>query len=118
MKTDYLANITPDQRAEMQEKARISREQKKEQAKNLKLEYADETHWRSLASEYGLRLPTAYLPNTETRYVKRAAKKLGVDLQEYLEDCGVKNVKQLVQLNPTHTALSEVGMLLEWYKEK
>lgn len=118
MKSDYLKDITPEQRAEMQEKARIAREQKKEQAKLLKTEYADEKHWRELASSVGVRLPTTYLANTETKYLRRVAKKLNIDMQEYLDDCGVKNLRQLVELNPTHTALSEVGLLLEWYSDK
>jgi hypothetical protein len=118
MKSEHLKNITPEQRLFMQEKARIAREQKKEAAKLLKVLYADEKHWRELASSAGIRLPTAYLPSTETKYLRRAAKKLNIDMQEYLDDCGVKNLRQLVEINPTHTALCEVGLLLEWHFDK
>lgn len=85
---------------------------------NLVLDYGDEQHWRELAKKHNIRLPIYYHPNRETKYLKRAMKKLNVDMKEYLESCGVLTLKELVSLNPTHTALSEVGFLLEYVEEK
>lgn len=113
-----LPSLSPEERAVMQEKARLSRLAKKEAALLLKTEYADMSHWRDLASRNKLRLPASHLPNTEVKYLKRAAKALGVDIKEYLSDCGCTSLKELVEFNPTWTAAGELGMFLEWYDEK
>jgi len=76
----------------------------------------DEKRWRELASQYGVRLPSWYIAN-EPKYIKRMIKALGVDQEEYLEDCGCKTIKQLVQMNPSWPAYAEVGLLLEYWEE-
>lgn len=81
---------------------------------NLKLDWEDLPHWKSLSSKYGFRLPSYYQPGTETRYLKRLMKHCNVDMNDYLESCGVRTVKELVCLNPTHPAFVFCGFALEW----
>lgn len=113
-----LKNLTKEERALMLEKAKAKREEKKKAGESLRQNYADENYHRSLASELGVRMPASYIPNTETKYLKRAAKHFGVDIKEYLEDCGVKTLKQLANMNPQMSAVEEVGLFLEYVKEK
>ena len=115
----YLESLTEDQRKELREKANLAREIKKKEGESLFQDFGeDETHWRTLASRYNIRLPASYIPNTEIKYIKRVAKKLGIDYKEYLEDCGAKTLKELVEFNPNYPAVAEVGLLLEYYDEK
>jgi len=117
LKSDYLKNLTPEQRQELRAKAAQSREDKKKAGEHLKQDWADEAHMRGLASEFGIRLPSSFIPNTEIKYLRRVANKLNIDLNAYIEACGVKNLKQLVALNPDHPAWIECYFLLEFHKE-
>lgn len=101
----------------MLEKAKAKREEKKKAGESLRQNYADEAYHRSLASEYGLRMPVSYIPNTELKYLRRVAKHLNIDIKDYLEACGASTLKQLVAMNPTVTAVEEIGLFLEWVKE-
>lgn len=48
---NYLKEMTPEQRLEMQQKATQTRLDKQAYAEaNLKLDYADMSHWEALAS--------------------------------------------------------------------
>lgn len=114
----YLSNLTPEERSKINEKSRLKREAMREAGESLESFPDDENHWRNLASRYNIRLPVSYIPNTETKYIKRVAKKLGIDYKEYLEDCGAKTLKELVEFNPNYPAYAEVGLLLEYYNEK
>ena len=110
---------TPRDMSIYKEQAQASRLAKKQYAEeNLKLDYADSPLWRELASKYNIRLPSYVHPNTASKYLKRMLNHLGVDSKEYLEACGVKNFKQLAEMNPEYTAMAEVGHLLEWYDDK
>lgn len=103
---------------EMIEQAQAAREAKKQWAiENLQMDYAEENYWRELSKEADIRLPQRHIANTESKYLKRALKKLNIDNQEYLESCGVKNFKELASCNPQGTALMEVGLILEHWKE-
>lgn len=113
-----LKNITKEERALMLEKAKAKRDEKKKAGESLRQNYADENYHRSLASQLGIRMPASYLPNTEVKYLKRAAKHLGVDIKEYLADCGCTTLKQLANMNPQMSAVEEVGLFLEYVKEK
>lgn len=117
MKSTYLQNLTPEQRQELRAKAAQSREDKKKAGEHLKQDWVDEAYMRGLASEFNIRLPASYVPNIETKYLRRVAKKLNIDLNAYVEACGVKNLKELVSLNPDHPAYVEVCHMLEYYKE-
>lgn len=115
MTKQHLVNMTEEQRTSLLEKARVARKERSEWAKeNLKMDWMDDAHWRSLASKYNTRLPTKTIPNTETKYLKRLFKTCGIDYKEYLDVCGVKTLKQLASLNPDMPAFAEVGFALEW----
>lgn len=114
----FMSNVTPEQRLLMKEKTKQKKEAMKAAAKLLKTDYTDMPHWEGLAREAGVRLPQHIIPSTETKYLKRMCKKLNVDIQDYLESCGVSTIKQLIALNPLWTARAECGMLLEWNAER
>lgn len=108
----------PRDMSQYKEQAAASKLAKQEAAKSLKNDFADMNTWKELASKHGVRLPIYTAPWTETKYLKRTMKKLGVEPKEYLEACGVTTIKQLVQLNTNTPAYMEVGMLLEWVEEQ
>ena len=114
----HLANITPEKRIEMTLKAQEKRAELREAGKSLFHDFEDEKHWKQLASLYGIRLPAKHIPSTQTKYLKRVAKKLNFDYKDYLEDCGAKTLKQLVEMNENWPAYSEVSLMLEWWDEK
>lgn len=99
-----------------------------QQAKKDKIAYAkehldldwgdDEKHWKSLGKLYNVRLPAYYHSSEETKYARRLFKKLGGDMNEYLEYSGCRTLKELVSLNPTHNAVAFCGFILEWWHEK
>lgn len=114
----YLENLTPEQREELRQKSRLTKEAKKEAGKDLFQDFGDDlNHWKALASKAGVRMPASYLPNTEVKYLRRVASKLGIDMQEYVEACGVTNLKALAKLNPNWPIAAEVGLLLEYWDE-
>ncbi|MGI0077866.1 MAG: hypothetical protein ACREAU_10765 [Nitrosopumilaceae archaeon] len=115
---NHLSDITDEQRKQNLELAKQAREAKKEAAHHLKTEYSDMNYWKTLASKYNVRLPVYYQPFAETKYLKRAAKMLGVDIQEYVESCGCKTLKEYASLNITWTAQASVGLFLEWWDDK
>lgn len=110
-------NITPEQRAEYTALAKLAREQKKVDCANIRTEYADTDYWRTLASKYSVRMPIAYYPASDTKYVKRAATKVGVDISEFIFSTGCTTLKELVSLNPNWSALAFVGLYLEFADE-
>ena len=114
---EYLANITPEQRAENLEKARRAREEKKKAGEHLKQDWMDEQHFRALASKYGVRLPLAYIPATEVKYIKRIMKKLEIDPKMWLEAEGYRTLGDFGKNNPTTPAWVHCGLLLEWWDE-
>lgn len=118
MKSNYLQNLTPEERLQLRLKAQESKAAKKLAGESLKQDWVDEAYMRSLASEYGVRLPAAFIPNTETKYLRRAASKIGLDIKDYLEDAGAKNLKELVEMNPDTPAFVEISWLLEFYKTR
>lgn len=114
-----IGSMSKEDRELLLEKARQSRDEKRKWAEeNLRMQYADETHWEGLAREKGVKLPQKHIPNTELKYMKRMIKSLGVDLKGYLEDCGCTTLKQLVKMNPKWSARAECGLLLEYHSEK
>lgn len=98
-------------------KAQEAIAQKKLDNAHLKNDFSDLPHWKELASKYGVRLPSYYQPSTETKYLRRLFKKVEMDIQEYLEACGVSTLKQLVKLNPNYPAYAELGLALEYIDE-
>lgn len=99
-------------------KAQAAIAEKKQANTHLKQDFSDLPHWKELASKYGFRLPSYYQPSTETKYLRRLFKKLNVDINEYIEACGVKGIKSLVNMNSSWPAYAEVGLALEWIDER
>ena len=102
--TDEQRQAVKDQRVADQQYARD----------NLNISYADEQFWRDKASTFGLRLPLWWIPGSETKYVRRACKKLGIEVADFVESTGFSNINQFVQNNPRWTALSVVGLVIEY----
>ena len=99
--------------------AKEAREAKKEAGKLLDQHWKeDEQHWTALAKKYNIRIPQRHLPNTETKWLKRAINSVGGSLAEYLESCGATTVGQLTSMNPLMPAYAEVGFFLEWWDEQ
>jgi hypothetical protein len=114
MKMSHLVPMTEEQR----ENARLKRLAEQEYAVNhLIIEYKDADYWRSLASEQGLKMPQWWIRGTETKYIRRACKKLGIDVADYVESTGFKNLKEFTETNEKYTAFAHVGLVLEWYHE-
>lgn len=103
---------------EQREQSKETRQAKKLLAEQtLKLDYADENHWTTLASKYSVRLPVYYQPSSEIKYVRRVAKNLNIDINDFLASTGYTNVKSLAAANPTWSARAICGILLEFYDD-
>lgn len=116
--TTFLNTLTPEQRAELRQKAVLSKEAKREANKHIRTDYADMQHWEELASKHGVRLPIRYYPSTDIKYVVRIAKKLGVDVKEYVSTTGCKSLKELAELNRGWSAAAMCGLFLEYAEEE
>lgn len=114
---DYIKNLTPEERAANREKGRLAKESKKLAGEDIKQDYVDLPHWRTLASEFGIRLPSTYLPATETKHIRRALKKLNIEVSDWLEVQGFTKIADFGIANPEHSAVLEVGLALEYKKE-
>jgi hypothetical protein len=112
-----LKALTPEERIVAVEKAKQARIQKKLDCAHIRTGYADIQHWRDLSSKFGIRLPTAYFPASELKHVKRAAKKTGVDIKDYVESTGCKTLKEFAELNKNWSAQAMVGLFLEYCDE-
>lgn len=97
------------------EAVRLKRLADQEYAKeNLILDRADEPYWKAEASARGIRMPQWHILGTEVKYVKRACKKLGIDVKEYTESTGFKTLKEFVESNPKFNAVAQVGLAIEY----
>lgn len=111
-----LADLTEAQRAELLEKARAARDERKalfqSQAHLLKNDFADKPYWRRLCSKHGVRMPADYVPGTELRLVRKAMKKAGVT-PDQVRDAFGGDVKKLQRENPAWPAFALIGLILE-----
>lgn len=99
-------------------KAALIKEEKKEWAReNLKQEFEDLSSWKDLSSKYGVRLPVYYVPGTEVKFIKRMAKKRGVDINEFVEATGYSSLKDFALANITWPCYALCGVFLEWLDE-
>lgn len=100
---------------EQREAIKLKRIADQEWAKNnLKVAYMDENYWRDTASKYGLRLPGWWIPSSELKYIRRACKKLGIEVSDFLNSTGFSNLNQLAENNSSLTALCMVGLCIEY----
>lgn len=111
-------NFTPMSQ-EQREEVRLKRIADQEYAKeHLILDRPDEAYWKSEASARGIRMPQWHILGTEVKYVKRACKKLGVDVKEYVESTGFKTLKEFAESNPKFNAVAQVGLVIEYALSK
>jgi len=97
------------------EEVRLKRIADQEYAKeHLQLDRPDEAYWKSEASARGIRMPQWHILGTEVKYVKRACKKLGVDVKEYTESTGFKTLKEFAETNHKFNAVAMVGLAIEY----
>lgn len=113
MASEHLKEITPEQRADMQEKARISLEIKKEAGKHLKQDFSDEPAWRRMASEVGFRLPATYIKCNDVKYVRRLIKHLGRDVDWYKQCSGYGSLHGFYRDNKDWPMYALCGVILE-----
>lgn len=100
---------------EQREQAKLKRLADQEYAReHLYTEYKDEGFWRENASKVGLRLPGWWIPSSETKYIRRACKKVGVDVNDFVESTGFSNLNQLVKANSKWSAVGMVGLCIEF----
>lgn len=107
-------NFTP-MNEEQREAVRLKRIADQEYAKeHLQLDRPDEAYWKSEASARGIRMPQWHILGTEVKYIKRACKKLGVDVKEYTESTGFKTLKEFAETNHKFNAVAMVGLAIEY----
>ena len=83
-------------------------------SEHLYPEYKDEQFWREQSIFFGTRLPMWWKPASDTKYVRRACKKLGIDIKDFVDSTGFSNINQFVQNNPRWSALAVVGLCIEY----
>ena len=103
--------MTDEQRQLVKEKREAAQLWAKE---NLKDDFADESFWRSLGSDKGIRMPQRHVPGSEIKHLKRACKKLNIEVSAFLESTGFANLKQLAAVNKTWPSWALVGLILEY----
>lgn len=109
-----LIPMTEEQRTQ----SRLARIADQEYATtHLKTKYADLSHWQSLCSKYGCKMPGWWYPITDIKYMRRVAKRTGIDMKEYVESTGYGSIKEFAQANEKLTAVAGVGLILEWVDE-
>jgi len=103
--------MTQEQREQTKFKRLADQEYARE---HLYTEYKDEGFWRDNASKVGLRLPMWWIPGSETKYIRRACKKLNVDVNLFVGSTGFSNLNQLVKANSRWSAVGMVGLCIEF----
>lgn len=114
MSNPNFTPITLEQREQAKQQRLVDQQYARE---NLNISYADEQFWRDKASTFGLRMPLWWIPSSETKYVRRACKKLNVDVNDFVTSTGFSNLNQLVKANSKWTALGMVGLCIEFALE-
>jgi hypothetical protein len=104
---------------QQREEVRLKRIADQEYAKeHLTLNRPDEPYWKVEASARGIRMPQWHILGTEVKYVKRACKKLGIDVKEYVESTGFKTLKEFAENNSKFNAVAMVGLVIEYAVDK
>lgn len=78
------------------------------------LDRPDEAYWKAEASARNIRMPQWHIAGTEVKYIKRACKKLGIDVKEYTEATGFKTLKEFAETNHKFNAVAMVGLAIEY----
>lgn len=115
MSNPSFTPMTEQQREEVRLKRIADQEYAKE---NLILDRLDEPYWKAEASARGIRMPQWHILGTEVKYVKRACKKLGIDVKEYVESTGFKTLREFAESNSKFNAVAQVGLVIEYAVSK
>lgn len=108
-----LVALTDEQKQLAQE----ARREKILAGESLRHDWADVDHWRLLAKSMNTRLPQSYQPATSTKYIRKIAKKVGVDIKGWVESTGCDNLAEINNLNPNIPAYVMTGWYLEYAEE-
>lgn len=111
----HLVPMTEQQREDVRLKRIADQEYAKE---HLILDRPDEPYWKAEASARGIRMPQWHILGLEVKYVKRACKKLGIDIKEYVEATGFKTLREFAESNPKFNAVAQVGLVIEYAVSK
>lgn len=112
------SHISAEERAIMMQKAAEKRAMKREWAENnLKLDWADDNHWRELSSKYNYRLPKIH-EKAASKFVNRFLKHFGLSKDFYTDVTGFPNGNKEAEKNPNLPAFAQIGFLLEAYDEE
>lgn len=76
--------------------------------------FADENFWRTLSSDAGIRMPQRHVPGTDIKHMKRACKKLNIEVSDFLQSTGFSTLKQLATSNIKWPSWALVGLILEY----
>ena len=115
IKKNNLPELTKEQRSELLEKARLSRELKKANSENIVVSL-DDKYWRETASSLGLRMPPAVAQAHEFKWLKRACNKLNIDVNYWTKEIvGAKSLKEVADMNHNIGACGIMGLVLEAY---
>lgn len=110
----HLSQLDEFELARLRHIAAAKREQAKAFAHaNLKLDFADTNHWRTLAARYGVKLPVWYRKGSELKYLKRALRILGYGTADVADATGFTTLREFAASNPTWPAFALVGLILE-----
>ena len=109
-----FGQMTPEQRAENIEKARLAQAEKaafnKANEHLYKLEYMDSNYWAELASKYKIRMPTYNEPAT-AKGIRKYMRKTGISNDVFKEH--YTSVEYFIENNPRWTLAALTGLLLE-----
>lgn len=115
MSTEHLVRMSDEQRAAAKLKRVADQEWARE---HLILDRPDEPYWKSIAAERGIRMPQWHILGIEVKYIKRACKKLGIDVKDYTESTGFKTLKEFAETNYKFNAVAMVGLAIEYAVSK
>jgi hypothetical protein len=110
-------NNLPPLTEEQKQLAQAARREKILAGESLRHNWADLDHWRMLAKSMGTRLPQSYQPATSTNYIRKIAKKVDIDIKEWVESTGCTNLAEINSLNPNIPAYVMTGWFLEYADE-
>lgn len=108
-----LSGVTELDRAKAQEARKANREAGIAHANtNLKLDWADEQHWKGLCSELGIRRFQWYEP-ANVKNMRKAIKKVGKDSVWFTDTFGYSKYEEHFKANPKMTANAFLGFCTE-----
>lgn len=112
-----LADLTPEQRLEMRQKASEAREAEKQWViGNLRTDYLDDWYWSKLSTEIGVRLPNKYR-KPSLKLIRRFLRGINKKPEWFREVWGVKRMEDVWEMNPTLNCRAICGYTLESINE-